>query len=155
MMVDRMALMERFPPWEPSAVARMVRTYLFYDVPRIGVIAQAGDLYLFRCVEGYADEAQVWAYIGIDPHDMRLLDEKVNTRQFWELLRGLTVYKPMSLAVATDADGIVEAWDKTVFAGPVSIMDGPPITSYLADLADAQGRLPAATRQLLHELASA
>jgi hypothetical protein len=95
-------------PWEPSPDAQLVETFLYNNMPIVGVFRQRGALYLFRCVEGFADETHVWAYARVEEEN---LDKLRRSDELWMPLDDLTAGKSFMVAVATDEDGIVAICD--------------------------------------------
>jgi len=49
-------------PWQPSHDSEVVLEFNHYDMPTAGVLSQAGCFYLFECLEGVADDFNIWAY---------------------------------------------------------------------------------------------
>jgi hypothetical protein len=155
-MVDRIALAKRFSPWEPSPDAHLVETYVYYDIPRLGVISEHGGLYLFRCVEGYADEVHVWAYAPIGTSDVDSLNQAKGSPEFWELVRNLSFHAPMSFAVANDSEGVLDCWDDFDLGGGIeSVMDTDSILKRIIEAAGHSEKVPPDVQELLREMSAA
>jgi hypothetical protein len=155
-MVDRIQLGKHYSPWEPSSDAQLLATYLYYDIPRIGVVAQHGEAYLFRCIEGYADDIHVWAYAPIQATELEELDKANGDPKIWDILRRVTLGIPMSFAVASDSEGILSVWnDDDLIGQELSIMDNAPIMERVVEAVSKAGELPRDIQQLLREMATA
>jgi hypothetical protein len=103
-MSDLLQLEPGQKPWKPSSDAELVETFLYNNMPLVGVIRQLGALFLFRCVEGFADETHVWAYARVDEEN---LDKLRRSDELWMPLEDLTAGQRFMVALATDEDGIV------------------------------------------------
>ncbi len=108
-MGDQLSLEPGRAPWKPSKDAELVETLLYNNMPLVGVIRQYGHLYVFRCVEGFADDTHVWAYMLIQDADLAQLRELAagGDLDLWSRLGNLTAGGQFALALATDQDGIV------------------------------------------------
>jgi hypothetical protein len=155
-MVDRISLALHFPPWEPSSEAELVETYIYYDVPRLGAISDNGELYLFRCVEGFADEIHVWAYAPITTMELATLNEAQGTAELWGVVEEITSKGSLSFAVASDAEGIISRWDERAVSGGISsIMDTNSIMKNILKLAERSKALSPEVRSVLREMTAA
>jgi hypothetical protein len=155
-MVDHIQLGKHYSPWEPSGDAQLLATYLYYDIPRMGTISQHGEVYLFRCIEGYADDIHVWAYAPVRAEDLDELDKANGTPEIWELLRRATLGVSMSFAVASDADGILSVWnDDDLRNQELSILDTGPLMGRVVEAVARAGELPEDIQHLLQEMATA
>ncbi len=109
-MADQVSLQPGFPPWQPAADAELVRTFSYYDMPLIGVIRQAGALYLFLCVEGQSGSENLWAYALIQEDEASTLDRLVREpNEFDSTLKTLTLGKPLVVALAREGHGVVSS----------------------------------------------
>jgi hypothetical protein len=108
MMADPLKFEPGQKPWLPSRKAELVETFLYNNMPLVGVVRQQGNLYLFRCVEGFADETHVWAYVPVEEHN---LDKLRRSDELWMPLDDLTSGQSFIVAIATDTDGIVAIYD--------------------------------------------
>ncbi len=105
-MGDLLHLQPGQKPWKPTRDSELVETFLYNNMPLVGVIREGGTSYLVRCVEGFADETHVWAYARVDEEN---LDKLRRADELWMPLEDLTSGKSLVVAVATDDDGIVAA----------------------------------------------
>ena len=94
-------------------------TLHYYDMPLAGTLSQNGVLYAFRCVEGHAEDENLWTYTLIHDEELPLLeaggdvgaalDEVANSRSY-------------VVALAREGHGIV-AWafveEPADFASPL------------------------------------
>jgi hypothetical protein len=108
MMADLLKFEPGQKPWKPSRNTELVETFLYNNMPLVGVIRQHGTLYLFRCVEGFADETHVWAYVPVEEEN---LDKLRRSDELWMPLQDLTSGQSFMVAIATDRDGIVAIYN--------------------------------------------
>lgn len=73
--VDGIAVEPGAKPWEPAGDAVLVQTYDTHDIPLAGVIAQAGQRFLFTCIHGEMAHANLWAYAPVTSWEESKLDE--------------------------------------------------------------------------------
>jgi hypothetical protein len=107
---DQISLQPGFPPWQPAADAQLAKTYNFYDMPLIGLIQQAGAVYLFLCVEGHAGPENLWAYALIQEEERTSLDRvSQHPEEFDSNVRTLVADRPLVVAVAREGHGIVSS----------------------------------------------
>jgi hypothetical protein len=52
-------------PWRPADTARLSKVLNHYDVPLAGILKQHGSYFLFECLEGEVQDANLWAYVPI------------------------------------------------------------------------------------------
>jgi hypothetical protein len=110
-------------PWKPSQSAEPIETFLYNNMPIVGAFAQDWATYLFRCVEGVADETHVWAYTQVGPG---ALDELRNAKNLWDSLAEITAGGRFWTTLATDEDGIV-----AVFPPPSPAKSPGPVATIL------------------------
>lgn len=107
-MADQISLQPGFAPWEPAADAQLARTLNFYDMPLIGLIRQAGALYLFTCVEGHTAAENLWAYALVqDEEGSSLARAAKDAEDFDALVRGIVADRSVVVALAREDQGIV------------------------------------------------
>jgi hypothetical protein len=106
-MADQIAFQDGALPWKPSGGSELVETYAYYDQPTIGLIRQAGVLYVFRCVDLVDDRLSLWAYALIKDEEAALLSE---TEDLPRALAEVTAGKPFTIALADEKAGIFEWW---------------------------------------------
>lgn len=52
-------------PWQAADTARLSKVLNRYDVPLAGILKQHGTRFLFECLDGEVQEANIWAYVPI------------------------------------------------------------------------------------------
>jgi len=113
-------------PWQPSSDAELIETFVHYNMPIVGIVRQRGQMYLFRCAEGFGDTTHVWAYLSISANDLANLLKyfrKYGKEDFWHVIEAnLGGNEPLTIALATDSDGILLAMDLKPEKG-LSILD--------------------------------
>ncbi len=60
-------------PWRPADTARPSKILNHYDIPLAGILKQHGSFFLFECLEGEVQEANLWAYVPISRTTARRL----------------------------------------------------------------------------------
>lgn len=109
-MADQISLQPGFPPWQPAVDAQLAKTYNFYDMPLIGLIQQAGALYLFVCVEGHTGAENLWAYALVQKEERSSLDRLAqDPGEFDSTVRALIADRALVVAVAREGHGIVSS----------------------------------------------
>jgi hypothetical protein len=104
-MTSQIAIEQGRPPWLPAADAEPVLTLHTYDMPLVGVIRQHGQLYLFRCIDGHVDKANLWTYTVLSPEEFAEL-EQVTTDSLDDTVDSAAADRPAVLALADDNRGI-------------------------------------------------
>jgi hypothetical protein len=109
-MADQISLQPGFPTWQPAAVAQLAKTNNFYDMPLLGLIRQAGGLYLFMCVEGHTGPGNLWAYVLVQEDERSSLDRVSQyPEEFDSMVRTLVTDSPLVVAVAREGHGIASS----------------------------------------------
>jgi hypothetical protein len=102
-MNDRVRIQAGAHPWQPSPESELVATYHQYDKPLVGLLRQNGSLFLFRCVEGHADDVSLWVYSAVSEEDVSTIDAVDDIdAELDRLLSGV----PLVFAVSSD-DAVV------------------------------------------------
>lgn len=108
-MMDTIQLEVGLPPWQPSSDAELVEVFVRNNMPVFGILKQAGNQYLFRCVEGFGDSTHVWVYAEISKAKAHYLRDR--REHMWAALENVAITAPKTVALATDEDGILLAMD--------------------------------------------
>lgn len=104
-MGDQIKIQHGADPWRPTDDAEIIDSFLQYDFPRIGILRQGGNEYLFACIDEFRSLG-LWAYTLIDRGDEARLREisQVVVEHFESTSRPITL-------VLADERGIIHAAD--------------------------------------------
>ncbi len=103
-MADRLNLELGARPWKPSADAELVEVYNRYDIPLAGLIAQGGHHYLFTCLVGHADRANLWAYTLLEDREVAELDEA--TDEYPGIMDRILRRRTLLVTIASEQSGV-------------------------------------------------
>lgn len=106
MPIEHIAIEQGRQPWAPSPGCETVDTFHFYDLPLIGIVRQAQQLHLFRCLEGHAAPYSLWAYVNVSPDEAAQL-RAATSEEFDDVVSALTAKRPTVVALAHENAGIV------------------------------------------------
>jgi hypothetical protein len=149
-MADELQIHTGADPWKPSDDSELIETYGYYDQPTLGLIRQAGQTYVFRCVDVLADRGSMWAYALLTDQEVEQLNE---TEDLPGRLLEVTTGKPFTVALAAEG-GIFEWWflDDQLEGSP-SILDSDAIRrALLPILREHVSRLRDVTDHMTEEL---
>ncbi len=104
-MSDQIAIEQGRQPWLPAGNAELVATLHHYDMPLVGVIRQAGYLYLFRCIEGHIEASNLWAYTRLDRNELASL-RQTSPDDLDATLDHLSDGRPTILALSHEDNGV-------------------------------------------------
>ena len=76
-MSDEIRVQLSAPPWLAAEGTDLVEVFNHYDFPRVGLLRQEGNLYLFMCLDEFKDLG-LWVYVLIDPSDVDRLRESAD-----------------------------------------------------------------------------
>ncbi|MDR0346397.1 MAG: hypothetical protein LBI49_25415 [Nocardiopsaceae bacterium] len=65
-------------PWLPAGNVSPIETLNEYDIPLAGLIEQGGTNYLFACLLGEMEDANIWAYARVDAPEIAYLRSLVD-----------------------------------------------------------------------------
>src|SRR5580692_2492767 len=60
-------------PWLPASNVTVLEVLNEYDVPLSGLVDQGGTTYLYSCLFGEMDDANIWAYGRVDEVEVEQL----------------------------------------------------------------------------------
>ncbi|HEX2057412.1 MAG TPA: hypothetical protein VHI71_03505 [Actinomycetota bacterium] len=97
-MPDQIKLQHGATPWTPTRDAEVLETFVHYDFPRVGIVRQGDESYVFACLDEYGTVG-LWGYAAV------ARDEVVTLRDSRDKLVGYfaATQNPITLALA-DAD---------------------------------------------------
>lgn len=107
-MSDALRVEEGQAPWLPAHDVVAGQVLDFYDVPRVGLLHQAGHTYYFECIIGDGQEDGFWAYSLLDQVELQQLLAAQGPAEFDALTPGFLENRWVTVAVASD-DAIVES----------------------------------------------
>ncbi|HUF83429.1 MAG TPA: hypothetical protein VMQ81_02440 [Acidimicrobiia bacterium] len=107
MPIEHIAIEQGRQPWTPSPGSETVDTFHFYDLPLIGIVRQAQQLHLFRCLEGHTNPYSLWAYVNVSPDEAAQLRVAAPNEEFDDVVGALTARRPTVVALAHETGGIV------------------------------------------------
>jgi hypothetical protein len=150
-MADQIMIQDGAYPWTPSGGSELVETYAYYDQPTLGLIQQAGLLYVFRCVDLVDDRYSLWAYALIEDQEAARLSE---AKDLPLALAEVTAGKPFTVALAEEEGGIFEWWFLAELEGSPSILDSAAIRrGLLPIITELRNRLSHVSERVAEELA--
>lgn len=94
-------------PWQPTPDSRLSKEYRHYDMPLVGVVAQHNREFLFMCLDGHADDVNLWWYVHLSDGQRDLLD-RADQAEFERLLHSMEFEGPSVIALAVERRGIVD-----------------------------------------------
>jgi hypothetical protein len=115
-------------PWLPSSDAELTDTLIYNNGPIAGLLRQHGSIYFFRCVEGFGDTVHVWVYAHVSEHEADFL--RSMRIDLWSALEQVSNFSPITVALATDEDGILLAMDLRPEKG-VSLLESDVYIDFL------------------------
>lgn len=89
-------------PWQPTISAVAGEVFDFYDVPRVGLLHQSGDTFLFANVLGEDGAVSVWTYSPVNEAELKELLVASGPEQFDALIDRLVQNRWVTVAVAQD-----------------------------------------------------
>jgi hypothetical protein len=104
-MTDQIHLRLGARPWRPADTARPVKVLNFYDTPLAGILKQHRRFFLFECLEGETQSANLWAYVPISRRDARRL-ARLTEDHLVDAMHA--AYNQQSIMVAVALDGRIE-----------------------------------------------
>lgn len=108
MMSDALHVEEGRLAWLPAHDVVPGEVIDFYNVPRAGLLHQAGHTYYFECIIGDGEEVGIWAYALLSPDELRALLGASGPEHIDAVTRRLITDRWLTVAVAAD-DRIVES----------------------------------------------
>lgn len=64
-MTETLQVEEGRRPWQPGPDAQVVKVLDRFDVPTVGFLEENGHMFVFRCLDGHAEEISVWMYAPV------------------------------------------------------------------------------------------
>ncbi|HUC59874.1 MAG TPA: hypothetical protein VMA95_20910 [Streptosporangiaceae bacterium] len=103
-MDDQIHLRLGAKPWQAADTARLSKVLNHYDVPLAGILKQHGAHFLFECLEGEVQEANIWAYVPLTRSAARRM-----TRLTGERLTDAmhSAYRDQVITAALAVDGAI------------------------------------------------
>jgi hypothetical protein len=151
-MADQIMIQDGALPWEPTGGSELIETYGYYDQPTLGLIRQAGHLYVFRRVD-FGDRYSVWAYALLEDEEVARLSE-VEDQDLLSALREVTAGKSFTIALVDEEIGIFEWLFLDGSEGSPDILDSEAIRRVLLPrLTELRNRLTDVTDHVVEELA--
>ncbi|MFD8622269.1 hypothetical protein [Streptomyces sp. NPDC059513] len=107
-MSERIALQLGARPWQPSRSVRMVHELNHYDMPTEGILKTRllPSYYFFACIDGVADEYNLWVYSTITWAEARQL-RRLQASELRRFEAHLLVGRPLVIAMAHEDGGIL------------------------------------------------
>jgi hypothetical protein len=97
-------------PWRASSDAVPGEIFDFYDMPLAGQLTQHGVDFVFQCLIGVVEKANVWVYAPVDDGELSRL-KALEDEDFDKALDDVMTSRDVTVAIA---DG-----DKLIFTGLV------------------------------------
>lgn len=107
-MSDALQVEEGALAWLPAASVVAGEVIDAYNVPRAGLLHQAGHTYYFECIIGDGQEAGIWAYAPVSDAEVQELLAASGPEQIDALTPRFITDRWLTVAVALD-DRIVES----------------------------------------------
>jgi hypothetical protein len=89
-------------PWQPTLTAVSGEVFDYYDVPRVGLLHESGDTFIFTCLLGEDGALSVWTYSPINEVELKELLTASGPQQFDALIERLLRDRWVTVAVAQD-----------------------------------------------------
>lgn len=108
-MADQLHVEHGSRPWRPTDGSELVAVLDRYDMPTMGIIRQAGRLFVFWCVEGHTSSANLWAYAPIEDAEAEELQRTDfdSAEAFDAHFEELVSRKPVWLVFHRDPEGVL------------------------------------------------
>jgi hypothetical protein len=104
-MTDQIHLRLGAQPWRPADTVRPGKVLNHYDFPLAGILKQHGGYFLFECLEGEVQSANLWAYVPITRAAARKLGRLTGDR----LVSAMhDAYYHQRITVAVAVNGCIE-----------------------------------------------
>ncbi|MFK4083643.1 hypothetical protein ACI2LF_06010 [Kribbella sp. NPDC020789] len=100
-MADMLRVQRGARPWAPAPGIGLGEVLHRHNIPLIGLVQQGGHTFLYACLIGEGDTANVWAYSRLETaEEARLLGAEDD--DFDAVVNELLSDRPLTLAIAFD-----------------------------------------------------
>ncbi|WP_061297315.1 hypothetical protein [Herbidospora cretacea] len=89
-------------PWLPTPSTESIEVFDRYDMPTLGLIRQAGNLYVFECLEGVLMAGSVWVYASVSAREAEQLRSSEGDN-FLALISECFTHRPIMASLAINA----------------------------------------------------
>ncbi|MEU7004792.1 hypothetical protein [Nonomuraea sp. NPDC046570] len=101
-MSDQIHLRIGAEPWRPADTAKIDKVLNHYDIPLAGIIQQHRRYYIFECLDGHANESNLWAYAEITRQERRQILRTRDKQELQKLFTSILKSRSFTAAVAID-----------------------------------------------------
>jgi len=91
-------------PWQAADTARLSKVLNHYDIPLAGILRQHRAYFLFECLDGEVQEANIWAYVPLS----RAAARKISRLSGERLTSAMhNAYRDQVITAALAVDGAI------------------------------------------------